>query len=144
MIAGGAWPLHVRTEPGHYVLFTSAGHIREIPVLQRIRAVRKSDRGFTLTELLITIIILGVLAAIVVFAVGAFTNDGKQVACQTDKKSVEVAVETYTAKTGGFPASVTALVTAGYLKEAPATGNGYTIGLDQTNKTVTATGANAC
>jgi len=116
---------------GRYPCYSASG--------QFVRATAAS-----LTELLITIIILGVLAAIVVFAVGAFTNDGKQVACQTDKKNVEVAVEAYTAKTGGFPASVTALVTAGYLKEAPATGNGYTIGLDQTNKTVTATGANAC
>jgi prepilin-type N-terminal cleavage/methylation domain-containing protein len=99
-------------------------------VLQRFRAVRKSDNGFTLTELLITIIILGVLAGIVVFAVGAFTNDGKKVACETDRKNVEVAVDAYFAKTTAYPAGATdaarigVLVTANYLKEAPSTTHG--------------------
>ena len=50
---------------------------KEIPVLQRLRAARKNESGFTLIELLIVIVILGVLAGIVVFAVGAF-NDRRQ------------------------------------------------------------------
>jgi prepilin-type N-terminal cleavage/methylation domain-containing protein len=107
-------------------------------VRQRIGRVcaRRDERGFTLTELLITIVILGVLAGIVVFAVSAFTSDGKTVSCQTDKKNVEVAVEAYYAKTGAFPAGATdairlgVLVTTGYLKEAPSTNHGYTITLD--------------
>ncbi len=116
-------------------------------MLQRMRAVRKGENGFTLTELLITIIILGVLAGIVVFAVGAFTNDGKAVACQTDKKNVEVAVDAYYAKTGAYPtgvdndARIAVLVTNKYLKEAPSTTQGYTITLTDLTGVVGSTGA---
>jgi prepilin-type N-terminal cleavage/methylation domain-containing protein len=99
------------------------------PVLQRFRKIRSDQSGFTLTELLIVIVILGVLTGIVVFAVGAFNDRGKTAACKSDRKAVEVAVEAYYAKTGGYPADVDALVTAKYLREPPTTGNGYTISL---------------
>ena len=107
---------------------------------QRLREARANQSGFTLIELLIVIVILGVLAGIVVFAVQAFNNDGKAAACQADKKSVEVATEAYYAKNNStYPADVATLVTAGYLREAPPTGNGYTI--TTAGGVVTATGA---
>src|SRR5215207_878235 len=74
-----------------------------VPVLHRLRAVRKNDKGFTLTELLIVIVILGVLTGIVVFAVGAFADRGNEAACKTDFKAVESAAEAYRAKTGEYP-----------------------------------------
>jgi prepilin-type N-terminal cleavage/methylation domain-containing protein len=108
-------------------------------VLQRFRKVHENEDGFTLTELLITIVILGVLAGIVVFAVSAFTNDGKTVSCQTDKKNVEVAVEAYHAKTGLWPTNavdntdhgrIQVLIDTLYLKDQPSTTHGYTITVD--------------
>jgi prepilin-type N-terminal cleavage/methylation domain-containing protein len=107
-------------------------------VLRRIRAVRHSDSGFTLTELLITIIILGVLAAIVVFAVGAFTNDGKQAACQADKRTVQVASDAYRAKNNAYAPSMAALQTANYLKSVPGTSGGYQIDYNAGTGAVTA------
>lgn len=62
--------------------------------------MRENDSGFTLTELLIVIIILGILTGIVVFAVGAFSDRGELAACKSDKKAVEVAAEAYRAKQG--------------------------------------------
>jgi general secretion pathway protein G len=105
---------------------------------QRIREIRKNDKGFTLIELLIVIIILGVLAGIVVFAVGAFNDRGVNAACKSDKKIVEVAAEAFKAKsaTKSYPAGaddaarINALVTGGFLREAPDTTNGYTVTLD--------------
>jgi prepilin-type N-terminal cleavage/methylation domain-containing protein len=94
-------------------------------VLQRFRAVRKNEGGFTLIELLIVIVILGILTGIVVFAVGAFNDRGELAACKTDKKTVEVAVEAYRAKTSAYPANIAVLV-PDYLREQPASDK-YTI-----------------
>jgi general secretion pathway protein G len=70
-------------------------------VQQRLRAVREGQGGFTLIELLIVIVVLGVLAGIAVFAVGNFRQNATQVACQTDQRSVETAVEAYRAANAG-------------------------------------------
>lgn len=78
------------------------------------------DEGFTLIELLIVIVILGVLAAIVIFAVGAFTGEGELEACKTDAKNVETAAEAFKAQNGNYPGTVAALV-PNYLREAPPT-----------------------
>jgi prepilin-type N-terminal cleavage/methylation domain-containing protein len=92
----------------------------------RLREARKNESGFTLIELLIVIVILGVLAGIVVFAVGAFNNDGKVAACKSDVKNVEIAQEAYLAKNPTYAASVDALMAQKYLKELPATAEGIT------------------
>lgn len=65
----------------------------------------KGDRedGFTLIELLIVIVILGILAAIVIFAVGSATSESKASACKADKKTVSVAAEAYKARKGVYP-----------------------------------------
>ena len=53
--------------------------------------------GFTLIELLIVIIVLGILAAIVVFSLTGVTGQSKAAACTTDAKSVEIAAAAYQA-----------------------------------------------
>ena len=76
------------------------------------------QRGFTLVELLVVIVILGILAAVVVFAVGGITNKGKSSACQIEVRSVNTAIQAYYAQNTAFPATVSALVPA-YLSAAP-------------------------
>jgi prepilin-type N-terminal cleavage/methylation domain-containing protein len=92
-------------------------------VLERIREARRNESGFTLIELLIVIVILGVLAGIVVFAVGAFNNEGKASACKSDQKNLEIASEAFYAKANPhkYPTAITDLTAAAnpYLKEAP-------------------------
>src|SRR3954466_11251740 len=67
---------------------------------QALRKRREQQEGFTLIELLIVIIILGILAAIVVFAVGNTRKDSVSSSCKTDFKSVELSSEAVLTKTG--------------------------------------------
>ena len=74
---------------------------------------KKQDKGFTLVELLIVIVILGILATVTVFAVTGITNKGKTSACQSDVKSLQTAEEAYSANTGNYTATQQELVDAG-------------------------------
>jgi general secretion pathway protein G len=89
------------------------------------REARRNESGFTLIELLIVIVVLGILAAIVVFGVGTFREDAETAACEADAKTVSVAAEAYNAKEGGYPTDIDALVDAGYMKTAPTSGVTY-------------------
>ena len=60
------------------------------------------DRGFTLVELLIVIVILGILATVTVFAVRGITDKGQTNACATDKVTIQTAVETFWATYPGL------------------------------------------
>ena len=74
--------------------------------LERLRARREErgdEGGFTLIELLIVIVILGILAAIVVFAVQNLTSSSAQSACKSDFKTVETGVEAYKAQMTAYP-----------------------------------------
>ena len=51
-----------------------------------------SESGFTLIELLIVIVVLGILAAIVVFALSGVTTQSSAAACQSDAKTVGIGV----------------------------------------------------
>jgi prepilin-type N-terminal cleavage/methylation domain-containing protein len=82
----------------------------------------KQDKGFTLVELLIVIVILGILATVTVFAVRGITDQGQNAACNADKKTMQTAVEAYFAQEGGTSvpgadaaARAQSLVTAGFL-----------------------------
>ena len=60
--------------------------------LERARA-RRADEGFTLIELLIVIVILGILAAIVIFSVSGITSKGDTAACKSQVASIDTAYE---------------------------------------------------
>ncbi len=102
----------------------------------RLAEARRDQRGFTLIELLIVIIILGVLAAIVVFSVRGITNNSKVSACKTEVRIVNTAIEAYYAKNGNYDGTGAAgalqlsdLVAGGLLHDVPSEYvNGITAG----------------
>jgi prepilin-type N-terminal cleavage/methylation domain-containing protein len=85
--------------------------------------------GFTLIELLIVIVVIAILAATVIFALGGVTKSSAAAACDSDAKSVEVAVSAFQNFPGNSdtppPASVT---TNGVTTNTALTGTSATTG----------------
>lgn len=79
--------------------------------LQRRRAMGEID-GFTLIELLIVIVVLGILAAIVVFALGGVTGKSAAAACQSDAKTVGTGVSALLAENPSLQTATSGLTTA--------------------------------
>ena len=69
-------------------------------IIEETIEVEEKDQGFTLVELLIVIVILGILATIVVFAVRGITDQGQKSSCKATAKTYEVAIEAYYAQYG--------------------------------------------
>ena len=59
------------------------------------------EKGFTLVELLIVVVILGILAGIVVFAVGNLTDNAASNACKTEGETFATAIQAYKADNDG-------------------------------------------
>ena len=92
----------------------------------------KNEEGFTLVELLIVIVILGILAGVVVFAVRGINERGQEQACKTDRQTLLVAQEARYAKTGNY-GTETQLKDGGFIAEQSTlfdtepSGSSYTI-----------------
>ena len=53
---------------------------------------QRGQGGFTLIELFVVIAILGILAGVVVFAVGNSTSNAKKASCKTELAAVKTAI----------------------------------------------------
>ena len=84
---------------------------------------RSGEGGFTLVELLIVIVILGILAAIVVLAIGGLSDTAEKATCNSGAKTIESAEDAYFASpdlgNGSYAANGAALFNAKLLKTSP-------------------------
>jgi general secretion pathway protein G len=121
-------------------------------VFQRYREIkevreegRDPEAGFTLIELLIVIVVLGILAAIVVFSLTGVTGQSSAAACNSDAKTVQVAVDAYNAEIGTFPADSSSLTSAAvkggpYLHSWPSSDK-YVVTMDGSGNVLVGTDA---
>ena len=87
--------------------------------MQRLIKRTREEGGFTLIELMIVIVILGILAGIVLFAVGGITDRGTTASCKTDVSTIQTGVEAFYAKNGSYPGDLVPTLTD------PAGGNQF-------------------
>jgi general secretion pathway protein G len=83
--------------------------------LQRRRAAGEID-GFTLIELLIVIVVLGILAAVVIFALGGITGKSALASCQADGATVSTALAAFNAQN---PSTLTTVAGTGFTAISP-------------------------
>lgn len=86
---------------------------------QTSRRGRTGEHGFTLLELMIVMIIIGVLAAIAVPSYLASVRKAKEAVLKEDLHTMRSAIDSYTVDKAKAPQSLDDLVQAGYLKAIP-------------------------
>ena len=80
--------------------------------------MKRMKRAFTLIEILIVVVLLGVLAAIVIPQFSDASDEAKVAAQASDLHTLQGQIQLYRAKTGGYPATLAALV-PDYLPSVP-------------------------
>lgn len=63
----------------------------------------KDERGFTIVELLIVIVVIAILAAIVIVAYNGIQNRAKTQSAQAAAANMQKKIEAYNAATGSYP-----------------------------------------
>jgi general secretion pathway protein G len=87
-------------------------------VRQRI-PIRKRENGFTLVELMIVMLIIGVLAAVAIPSFVQSIKNAREAALKEDLHVMRDAIDSYTMDKNKAPQSLDDLVQNGYLKKIP-------------------------
>lgn len=107
-------------------------------IKQRRSEAEDTEEGFTLIELLIVIVVLGILAAVVVFSLGGVTGKSAVAACQADGNTVETAIAAFNANNPGLTVTQSLLTgsTDGgpYIQSWPSNAPHYAYSIDSSGK----------
>ncbi len=124
-------------------------------MLNSLKKKLRSNKGFTLVEMVIVLAIIGVIAALAIPIYGNIMGKANQTADEANIKTVETAVAVYQAENGELPSVnaetnteafnelITELHREGYLKDATLEVNsdGRSFTYDKSNGTVSITPA---
>lgn len=84
-----------------------------------VAAQRQGERGMTLIEIMVVIVIIGVLGSALAVGVFGALGDAKVDACKAQINSVGQTVEAYEAKSGEYPSSLTELTEGKHARLKP-------------------------
>jgi prepilin-type N-terminal cleavage/methylation domain-containing protein len=94
------------------------------------------ERGLTLIEILVVIVVLGILAAVVIFALGGIGGKTAVAACQADGATVASAIAVFnnenpgtTVTIGGLTSGSAANLGGPYVGSWPSNGTHYAFGI---------------
>lgn len=78
----------------------------------------REEQGFTLIELMVVILIIGILVAIAIPVFNTSRDAAYQKTCQANLRTIDGAIQAYRADTGALPTSLSDLE-GSYLKSIP-------------------------
>lgn len=105
-------------------------------MLNLINKTLRNNKGFTLVELVIVLVILGILALLVIPNIGGFQDTAEQRTCVSSQRTIESAAAAYYAENNSWP-TLGELEDAGLVESTNCPGDG-TLSID------TATGSVSC
>ncbi len=76
-------------------------------------------RGFTLIEVILVVIIVGILAAIVIPRITYTRTEAQRVACNANVAALNSQIELYYVRLGVYPLTLATLQTADYIDALP-------------------------
>jgi type II secretion system protein G len=107
-------------------------------VYQDVKAMmkRKKDKGFTLVELMVVVVILGILVAIAVPALNNTVDRSRVTACQSNERTISGAAAQFWHNNDRYPDDINELITGSYLEFNPTCPDGGTYVYDDATGTV--------